>query len=130
MTFTGCAALKADIAKMEVVIENVNYNDLLSYWQAFVKGLKFLLPIIEAVFPGTTKTDTIIGAALDKADASVTALATGITEIKAGTMTSDQAKVIAAQVQKDVVAASNLIGQAVGIAKAQPVKAPAAVPTK
>ena len=123
-------------SKIETAIENINWNNLLSYWRTFDAGLNELLPIIEIAFPGTTKIDGVIGKVATNANAAVNDLSTAVAAVKAGTITEAQAQQIAADVKTQVMQANTTIGQAAYAAKkivptikpaTTPV--PAAVPT-
>lgn len=105
------------IQKVEAGIENINWNNLLSYWQTFDAGLNELLPIIEIAFPGTTRIDGVIGKVASNANAAVNDLATAVTAVKAGTITEAQAQAIAADVKTQVMQANTTIGQAAYAAK-------------
>ena len=133
LSLVGCAGFgvwstgaKTEGVKIETALENIDWNNLLVYWQDFVKGLNFLLPVIETAFPGTTKADTVIGSVAAKANTAVTDLTTAVAAVNAGTITQAQAVSIAADVKNQVMAADTVIGLAYGAAKP---KATTPVPT-
>jgi hypothetical protein len=128
----GCAALKADVAKVETKIESIDWNAVATYWADFVKGLNEALPVIETLFPGTAKTvNQVITPVLNDANTAVTAFTSTVQAYKAGTLTEAQVQTAAAELQSSAVAASNLVGQALkGKIVTTPVPAAAtAVPT-
>ena len=116
-------------SKVETAIENVKWNDLLGYWQAFDTGLNELLPIIEVAFPGTTKIDGVIGKVATNANTAVSDLATAVTAVKAGTITEAQAQTIADDVKTQVMQANTTISQAAYAAKKIVPMVKPAVPT-
>jgi hypothetical protein len=122
----GCAALKADFAKVETDIESVNWSEVLTYWQKFENGLLEALPVVGALFPNNNQTIAKITQATTDANNAVTALATTVAAVQAGTATTAQATAAAKTVETNVVAASNLIGSA--ISSAQPATATGSAP--
>jgi hypothetical protein len=129
----GCAALKADFAKVETKLEAVDWPAVQAYWSKFAAGLNEALPVIEALFPGSKSTiDKVVTPVLADANTAVTALTTSVQAYKAGTLTEDQVQAAAKEVQSSVTAASAVVGQAlqgkVGVSVTT--AKTAAVPTK
>jgi len=122
----GCAALKADFAKVETAVESVNWSEVLTYWQKFESGLLEALPVVGALFPNNNQTIAKITQATTDANNAVTDLATVIAGVRSGTCTEADATTAAKIVETNVVAASNLIGSA--ISSAQPATATGSAP--
>lgn len=111
--FTGCAAFKTDVAKVEADIKAVDWSAVQTYWADFVRGLEAAVPVVEAIFPGSKSTvDKVVTPVLADANTAVTALTTTVQAYQAGTLTSADATAAAKETQAAVVAASNVIGQA------------------
>lgn len=109
----GCAAFKADVAKVETKVESIDWNAVAAYWADFVKGLNEALPVVEALFPGTKGVvDQVVTPVLNDANTAVTAFTGTVQAYKAGTLTAAQVQTAAQEVQSSAVAASNLVGQA------------------
>ncbi|MGA2937299.1 MAG: hypothetical protein ABSF52_09405 [Syntrophobacteraceae bacterium] len=113
--------VKAEIAKVEAWFKGVNWNEVLTYYNDFIKGLEqSVLPVIEELFPGTTSTiGNLVTPLLNNATTAVTALTTAASAYAAGTLSSSDLTTAAHVVQSAVEAASVVVGAAVaGTSKA------------
>jgi hypothetical protein len=109
----ACQTMKADLAAVETKLESVDWSKAVIYWQDYVKGLNVAIPVAEALFPGTKNTlETIVKPVVADADKSVQTLVGTVVAYKAGTLTEADAQDAAKDVQKAVVAASDIVGQA------------------
>ena len=116
---------KTEITKIETAVET-DWPIVVTYWTDFVKGLNEALPVIEALFPGTVKTDSLVVGAVNNANKAVTDLQKVVSGVQAGTLTQADATAAAKDAQASVVAASNLVGQALkGKVSTAPAKAAA-----
>lgn len=94
-------------------IKGINWSEVTTYWQDFVKGLEAALPMIESLFPHTRPAvESIVKPIVADANAAVTALVGTVQAYQAGTLTEADAMSAAQQVNTAVKAANAVVGQA------------------
>jgi hypothetical protein len=127
---TIATKVESAIQKALNELEGINWSEVTTYWQDFVKGLEAALPVVETLFPGTKSTvGAVVQPLVTDANAAVTALAGAAQAFQSGTATEASVVAAAQQVQTAVVAANAVVGQAmkggVGVAAASASAQPA-----
>lgn len=94
-------------------IKGINWSEVTTYWQDFVKGLEAALPLVEELFPHTQPAvDSIVKPIVADANAAVTALVGTVHAYQQGTLSEADAISAAQQVNTAVKAANAVVGQA------------------
>jgi hypothetical protein len=124
MSFSAIVTkVEAAFDKVVDEVKGINWSEVTTYWQDFVKGLEAALPVIETLFPGTKSTvGAVVQPLVTDANNAVSALTGAAQALQAGTATEAAVVAAAQQVQSAVVAANAVVGQAlqgkVGVAAA------------
>lgn len=114
----GCTGLRTTWNATVETVENIDWDEVLDYYQKFVAGLKATLEFVETVFPSTKEAiETTVTPFVDKATTVVTNLATVAAAAKAGTATKAQVTATLTEAHDQVVAANDIVGQLVDTVK-------------
>jgi hypothetical protein len=122
----GCAALKADFAKVETGIESIDWDQAIVYWQKFVQFANEAIPVLNVLLKNDSNTLAKVTNVVADANTAVTALATTVAAYKAGNLSETEVVNAAQTVQTKVVDAVNQVAAVRGAtASAVPTAAPA-----